>query len=202
QGGMSITFKFTGSSTKASDYKVNAVLMTQDKEEIEAKTFENTEDDTSAVIPYSNSSTNKTFSVVYSRSSSDKAEYLDSATYYLVFEVYDTRTGEKVPLNTSRNFVRVDSGITTTAELSLTLNEVYSITYYDNGGEFPEGAVVPFNYSRKSEGIDLPQMIKGGYKFEGWYNNEKFEGNSVSQISPGTTGNLTFWACFTQTDEP
>ena len=201
QGGMEITFKFTGSSTEASDYKVLAKLFNSEKtEEIDTKIFENTEDDPAAVIACSTDTTNKTFYVVYSCSSSDKAEYLDSSTYYLVFEVFDTRTKDEVPLNTSRNFVRVDKGITTTGELSLTLNEVYSITYNNNGGEFAEGAI-PCNYSRKSEGIKLPQMIKSGCEFAGWYNNEKFEGDPVSEISAGTTGNLTFWAYFIEIEE-
>ena len=209
QGGMSITFKFTGSSTSAADYKVIATLMNSEKtEEIETKTFQNTEDDTSAIVAYSSSSTNKTFSVVYSRSVSDTESSLVAGTYYLLFEVYDKRTvvedplntSDSVPLNTSRNFVRVDRGITTTAELSLTLNEVYSITYYDNGGKLATGAKI-LNYSRKSDEINLPEMIKAGYEFVGWYDNENFEGNSVSQISPGTTGNLTFWACFTEKTE-
>lgn len=203
QGGMSITFKFKGSSTKASDYKVNAVLMTQDKEEIETKTFENTEDDTSAIKAYSNSSTNTTFSVVYSHSVSDTESSLQAGTYYLVFEVFDTRTKDEVPLNTSRNFVRVDKGITTTAELSLTLNEVYSITYNYNEGEEPAaGAVMTLNYSRKSAEIILPQMVKDGYEFEGWYENADFSGDPVRELPLGTTGDLTFWARFIETDEP
>lgn len=204
QGGMEITFKFTGSSTEASDYKVLAKLLNSEKTVvIETKIFENAEADPSAVIACSTDTTNTTFYVVYSHSASDTESSLGEGTYYLVFEVYDNRTGEKVPLNTSRNFVRVDKGITTTGELSLTLNEVYSITYnYNEGEELAADAVMILNYSRKSEGIKLPLMVKDGYEFKGWYENADFSEDPVQELPLGTTGNLTFWARFIEIDEP
>ncbi|WP_294429772.1 InlB B-repeat-containing protein [uncultured Treponema sp.] len=201
-GGMSIKFTFTGTSTSASDYTVTAKLMSNDRTTtIETKEFTSAE-----LTPNSNSSTNKTFYVTYSRAAADENSRLSTGTYYLLFEIYDTRNSDTVPLNTSRNFVRVDNGLTTTAALSLTLNDVYTITYYDDEGKLAEGVKI-LNYSRKSEAITLPTMEKEGYLFAGWYTNSEFtdesrvaeNGENQQVIAGGTTGNLSLYAYFVNT---
>ena len=44
----------------------------------------------------------------------------------------------------------------------------------------------------------LPSLNKYGYVFEGWYDNEAFNGNSINAIEQGRSGNLDLYAKFTQ----
>lgn len=43
-------------------------------------------------------------------------------------------------------------------------------------------------------GVTLPQLTREGYNFDGWYDNNLFEGNSITQIDSTTKGNKTFYA--------
>ena len=69
----------------------------------------------------------------------------------------------------------------------------YTITYNLNSGT--NNAANPEIYTVKSQGINLGDPTRaGGYVFEGWYDNENFTGNKVTQIEAGATGNLTLYA--------
>jgi len=202
-GGMSIRMTFTGTSTNADDYKVVAKLMKADKSEtLETKEFTSTD-----LTPSSNATSNKTFYVTYERSAAPAADgaaetRLASGTYYLVFEIYSNILGGTEPLNTSRNFVRIDKGLTTTAALSITLNEVYTIEYNDNEGTGASDTRV-FNYSPKT-GAELPKMTppETTQFFAGWYTDSAFAaGTKVSvvdgdklMLAKDTSGNLTLYA--------
>jgi hypothetical protein len=204
-GGMSIRMTFTGTSTNADDYKVVAKLMKADKSEtLETKEFTSTD-----LTPSSNATSNKTFYVTYERSAAPAAggvaeTRLASGTYYLVFEIYSNTLGGTEPLNTSRNFVRIENGLTTTAALSITLNEVYTIEYNDNEGTDASGTRV-FNYSPKT-GAELPKMTPTDSTkfFAGWYTED---GKKVSVVEGdklvlknGTSGNLSLLARYCTPD--
>lgn len=132
-------------------------------------------------------------SITFTRSISDTSEALTSGTYYLLFSFYDTTLSSETPLNTLPNYVRIVKGLTTSAELSISLNEVYTITYEDNGGTLASGAIKTGKYSRKSI-VNLPQMEKEGYIFAGWYESSDFSGDPVTTIEKGSSGNKTFYA--------
>lgn len=134
-------------------------------------------------------------SITFTRSISDTSEALTSGTYYLLFSFYDTTLSSETPLNTLPNYVRIVKGLTTSAELSISLNEVYTITYEDNGGTLASGAIKTGKYSRKSI-VNLPQMEKEGYIFAGWYESSDFSGTPVTTIEKGSSGNKTFFARF------
>lgn len=132
-------------------------------------------------------------SITFTRSISDTSEALTSGTYCLLFSFYDTTLSSETPLNTLPNYVRIVKGLTTSAELSISLNEVYTITYEDNGGILASGAIKTGKYSRKSI-VNLPQMEKEGYIFAGWYESSDFSGDPVTTIEKGSSGNKTFYA--------
>ena len=68
----------------------------------------------------------------------------------------------------------------------------YTITYELNGGtnapENPEG------YNVETETITLKDPAKPGYTFEGWYMAEDFTGDAVTEITQGSTGDITLYA--------
>ena len=68
----------------------------------------------------------------------------------------------------------------------------YSISYEADGGLVEAGAAE--SYTIESADITLPTANKQGYRFDGWYENEEFTGNSVTVIPKGSTGNKTFYA--------
>ncbi len=67
----------------------------------------------------------------------------------------------------------------------------YTVSFEENGGEKVEDLA----YTVEAGISALPKTItKNHYTFAGWFNNEKFEGEEVTEIATGTTGNLTLFA--------
>lgn len=77
-----------------------------------------------------------------------------------------------------------------------TLND-YDITYYDGSTLLN---LSPSSYNMLSSTFDLPDYVKGGYVFNGWYDNPSFDGDSITQIEIGSIGNKTFYAKTTQSE--
>ena len=91
--------------------------------------------------------------------------------------------------------VNVSAGITTEYAMSININDEYTITYERNGGTCSEPMVS--TYSARSDAITLPVPVKTGYVFAGWYEDSEFSGTPVTEITKGSTGDKTFYACFT-----
>lgn len=137
---------------------------------------------------------------------------LAAGTYWLNFDFY--KDGVSDPVNSFGNYVRIVNGITSKADFTLDLNEVYALSYayYLNGVKVTDpdtiaqlqaslavGANLPSAYSRKSE-IDLPSFSYSGYDFMGWYrSNSDVVANQISKIQKGTTGPKTLCAFFEMT---
>ncbi len=66
----------------------------------------------------------------------------------------------------------------------------YTITYVSNGG--PEYSQA--NYTVNSNTITLPTPTREHYDFGGWYDNDQFDGDAITQVSSGSYGNKTFYA--------
>ena len=201
-GGLSIKMTFKGNLIDSSGYKVVVKLSDENKSTIkDEKTFLPTNE--GDITPSSTSSTNTSFYVTYERNISDESSRLESGTYHILFEFYNTLLSATKPLNTSRNFIRIEKGIVTTAELSIDLNEVYTIEYNDNEGTVASGGTKVLNYSPKS-GVELPKMTppETTQFFAGWYTDSAFAaGTKVSvvdgdklMLAKDTSGNLTLYA--------
>ena len=68
----------------------------------------------------------------------------------------------------------------------------YRLAYKLNGGRNNGGN--PASYNIETETIVLKDATRTGYTFAGWFNNEACEGEAVTQIAQGSTGDKTFWA--------
>jgi uncharacterized repeat protein (TIGR02543 family) len=66
----------------------------------------------------------------------------------------------------------------------------YDITYHQNGGT----GVSNRKYTIETPTITLPAPTRTGYTFAGWYDNAGFAGNTITEISTGSTGNKNFYA--------
>ena len=68
----------------------------------------------------------------------------------------------------------------------------YTITYELNGGtNVPEN---PASYNVETGTITLKDPVKTGYTFAGWYKAEDFTGDAVTEITQGSTGDITLYA--------
>jgi uncharacterized repeat protein (TIGR02543 family) len=71
----------------------------------------------------------------------------------------------------------------------------YTVTLHPNGGTIADGKdVTRYTYG---VGAALPtreDMTHFGYIFEGWYDNEKLEGEPVTEITATDIGNKSYWA--------
>ncbi len=72
----------------------------------------------------------------------------------------------------------------------------YSVSLNLNGGKFVEGyqGVTSYTYGTTTLLPDAQQMTRSGYRFEGWYADEKFQDGPYTQISAADLGNKTFYA--------
>ena len=71
----------------------------------------------------------------------------------------------------------------------------YTIKYELNGGTNDQSN--SSNYNVESGEITLAAATKTGYTFGGWYKDENFSGEKITQIAKGSTGNLTLYAQWT-----
>ena len=51
-----------------------------------------------------------------------------------------------------------------------------------------------YTYTITSPKITLPEPVKKKYIFKGWYTTANFTGKQMTAISPGSYGNVTFYA--------
>ena len=66
----------------------------------------------------------------------------------------------------------------------------YTVTLNTNDGEVNK-VVLSYTYGK---GLELPLPEKEHYVFEGWYDNEEFDGEPVTEISKETTGDKLYYA--------
>ncbi len=69
---------------------------------------------------------------------------------------------------------------------------IYTITYNLNGGE--NGSANVNEFTVETPTITLDDATKINSTFDGWYNNENFEGDAITTIAHGTIGNIVLWA--------
>ncbi len=66
----------------------------------------------------------------------------------------------------------------------------YKVKFNTNGGE-----ILPnISFDIEEDDIILPDPIKKGYTFLGWYNNSNFSGSEINKIKKGTYENVTLYA--------
>ena len=70
----------------------------------------------------------------------------------------------------------------------------YNIIYNLNDGEFATPAISSYT---TEDAVVLAVPTRDGYEFDGWYTNADFNGNKVSSIAAGSTGDTTFFAKWT-----
>ncbi|MCK9482132.1 MAG: InlB B-repeat-containing protein [Bacteroidia bacterium] len=68
----------------------------------------------------------------------------------------------------------------------------YNIIYYLNGGTNPSSN--KDGYTVEQLPSTLHDASRPGYAFKGWYDNVSFNGNPITQIPAGSTGNKIFYA--------
>ena len=80
----------------------------------------------------------------------------------------------------------------------------YDITFNENSGTFSSTYTKPTKYTIESSDITLPTSLnitRSGYTFDGWYESQdtygNVQGNEVTQIDSGSTGNKTYYAKWT-----
>ena len=74
--------------------------------------------------------------------------------------------------------------------------DTYAITYNLDGGTNSGNNLAA--YKEADTPITLYDATKLGYTFGGWYDNSALSGSPITTVAEGTTGNLTYWAKWTQ----
>ena len=157
--------------------------------------------------PLQISENNGAKSVSLKRNMASESERLSSGRYYAKFDFYTGQEGPKgyALLNEYESYLIITAAFTTSANITLDFNELYTITYkyITDSGEAVElvdaenfalgsNSFVPFYYSKGSE-ITLPEAKQNKKIFLGWKNSD---GQSIETIEKGSSGNLEFTAEF------
>ncbi len=126
-----------------------------------------------------------------------------SKGYYVIkWNVYGDSAG-KILLDSKKDLLLVETDLTSKKEIELENPlTIYDITYNLNGGSFKEGFTPQNAYSSLSD-FDLPGqniVSSEGKFFEGWYTTAAFTGDKLSFVKAGTTGNLTLYAKWNDSD--
>ena len=126
-------------------------------------------------------------------------------TYYAVWEsctACSAGTGCTCSLSVSNNACTYSTAASTgytlssgngTASPSCSATQ-YTITYKD--GSTTLTGLTPASYYVNTDTFSLPSTSKTGYIFNGWYSADNCGGTQTTQIAKGSTGNKTFYACW------
>lgn len=123
------------------------------------------------------------------KSYKDVISNIPAGTYFLNFKFDDT--GE------FRELVNVTADCTSLLTVeNLDLSNTYRIDYELNGGKYGKEYYPGYYYSpNASEELPTSAKInKTGYSFAGWYTDESFSGEPVTEIPIGSTGYKKFYA--------
>ena len=124
------------------------------------------DDDTAAVtgFDYSDCEAVESNQVNYFR------ESVPVGHYYIKFNVYDS--GNTTVICKFMDVIIIESGRCSSDERTISnVDELYSITYEKNGGEYVDG-YTPVTVHNAYTGVLLPtenKIVKRGYKFNNWY---------------------------------
>ena len=144
--------------------------------------------------------------VTLKRSMAVEEERLTSGRYYAKFDFYTGEGGSKgyALLNEYESFLIITDAFTTSANISLDFNELYTITYKymtDEGAEvelvdaenfaLASNSFIPFYYSKGSE-ITLPEAKQANKVFLGWKKQASEE--YISEIKAKDQTNITLVA--------
>lgn len=86
-----------------------------------------------------------------------------------------------------------DEGVSKTYKLVIEVKDLtFAINYVLDGGTNSENN--PNEYVPEKLPLLLENPTKSGYKFVGWYDNENFIGEAITEISAGIMGDVTLYA--------
>lgn len=86
-----------------------------------------------------------------------------------------------------------DEGVSKTYKLVIEVKDLtFAINYVLDGGTNSENN--PNEYVPEKLPLLLENPNKSGYKFVGWYDNENFTGEAITEISAGIMGDVTLYA--------
>ncbi|MHB9294042.1 hypothetical protein Holit_03168 [Hollandina sp. SP2] len=120
-------------------------------------------------------------------------ESFPAGDYYFIFELYKDRELYGVVSEMAQVRANLRSEKTYTLNRQ-DLNITYIITYDTQEGQFEIGVPNPGYYRSTDAAFTLPAPARTGYTFGGWYGDRNFNGNAVTEIPQGSSGNTDFYA--------
>ena len=199
KGHLLYTLDFSAASTKADVASVTGQL------------YNYTYDDSTSTYVESENATYPETALTYTAGSGIAVyDFSDTdiiaGTYRIKIRLYDDKSNL---INIWPEQAIITGGQTSSATRQInSLNQVYTINLdYKGGGLDPNStAIVPEKYTILSTSHTLPSaedVKRQGYDFDGWYEDESFEGTSCSTISANSFGDKTYYAKWTaRTDTP
>ncbi|MBB5224877.1 InlB B-repeat-containing protein [Treponema ruminis] len=122
---------------------------------------------------------------------------INAGNYIVIFKFYADEAKTK-QLGSYREYASIAGGLTSVSSCQVSsLASLYNIEYELDGGVFKGSYTAPGNYTRRNPTITLPKaenIAKANNQFGGWYDNQDFNGEAITEIPSGSTGNKKFYA--------
>ncbi len=191
-GSLSFTLDFSAAPNKNDVQTVTATLVNTASDSITL----------SEQVILDRNDTPAVYVATYNSSTEAALGNLSAGKYRIILKLFgvDTSTNTNVLINTWTELAIITGGQTSTGSRNLTsLNEIYSITWHLDGGT--STATFPECYTRLSDTYTLPDstaITKTDYIFGGWYTNDSFTGDPVTEIQKGTIGAQNLYAKWLQ----
>lgn len=133
-----------------------------------------------------------------------RGSQITAGTYRAKIKFYASDKGIDTEIASWSEVVQIASGFNSTAVRTIeSFDELYTITYELNGGQFAAGTIIPEKFTRRSAAITLPEITNvvcddpkygGSYKAIGWYTDENCTaGNEITNIE-NVAQNITVYA--------
>lgn len=120
-----------------------------------------------------------------------------SGTYLVTFNFYADAEKTRL-LGTYREYAYIAASLTSVSDCeAAALGGLFAITLNFNDGQLKAGQAAPANYTRRTQDISLPEAVRSGYVFDGWYETSDFSGGRVYGIPSGSAGDKVFYAKWT-----
>lgn len=97
-------------------------------------------------------------------------------------------SGSNLYENESKYTVSIDTFATFTSEYTPI---TYGVKFFDGETEL---TTLAKDYTIESSTLTLPEYVKEGYQFLGWYDNASFEGDPIASIASGSYGEKVYYA--------
>ena len=112
--------------------------------------------------------------------------------------LFDWKFDGPLGITIKNNILTIPAGAVGDITITPIFLPAFQVTLVKNGGTVEEGYdVTQYFFAEETALPTAEHFKKTGYTFDGWFDNDQYEGNPVTVITRGTSGDKTYYANWT-----